>query len=222
MIDIYNKISTHGLILEGCFTIQKGLNYYHEGMYSGNKLQNDAESLFRSTDGDVDNISAYLLIDNHTNIHLLDKTELEKFVPTGLNVQYVRGVTLCKNGVPTVSLEQMKYVNWNGKVIPGSKVVLNYRTKQIIIDTESVPFEEIDRSITMVNQGFFSLSGKTVIARDQEQNIIIIYHPNIDLFNLQLLLHTLNVTDAILLCESNNGPFVGKEMPNHQESKVRW
>jgi len=110
----------------------------------------------------------------------------------------------------------------------GYFLVDNFSTYHFLTKEEINLFKPIGVSVQMVHgyllckdgqpaKGLFEvllipkLGGKMIIATDFNDDLIIIYHPNTDYFNLMLLLHSLNVKNCILICNGDKGHMLWKE-----------
>ena len=93
MIDIYDKLSTHGIAIEGNFNINP-LTKYPIGYYEGKSLKGTKiikEELLNDS-------MSYLVIDNHQIINIMYGSELIKYKSTGIYTQCVQGDMLIKDG----------------------------------------------------------------------------------------------------------------------------
>jgi len=100
MADIYHKISTHGIAIEGKFNINPVTNI-PMGHYSGNIITKDINPRQNHIKGKkILRKNHYLIIDNHRLIKILDGCELINYKPTGINLQCVEGMRIISNKVP--------------------------------------------------------------------------------------------------------------------------
>jgi hypothetical protein len=210
MNEIREKISSHGIAIEGGFKVQNATGLSRPlGSYQGFNGQGQE---YTSITEDKDPSATYFVVDNYSNIHFLRRDELNNFIPQGIKLQYVRGQELFRDGRPVINTSVMKDLEYQGQNVSGSDVVINYAKKEISFGGQSHSL--LDTTIKMKYLPFFYLGEYVVIARDSQNNIIIFYHPNIDWFNLQLLLSSLDVHDAIITCnafEITQGHVMWKE-----------
>ena len=93
--DIYQKFSSFGLALEGCFNIEKitGLPNFYRGI-----SYKDPNNMLTTQGQKLPTPTAYLILDNHFISKIIDETELGSYQPVGVNVQYIEGQRLYKQG----------------------------------------------------------------------------------------------------------------------------
>ena len=218
MENIYSRLSTHGIAIEGCFKIQSKTNI-PKGEYSGFDPQ--TKKSFIKKNKIIDNYASYLVIDNYQIIKILDENELSTYKTTGINTQYVQGRKLFENSQPIIPINQMKNVIIEnipdlpkGK-ISGENVIIDYSNLKLKlkinnIETE-IDFNKIGSEIKFEYEQFFILKSILVIAIDINSNILMFYHPKIDYFNMALLLQLFNIKDAIAICFSPNAHIIWKE-----------
>ena len=98
MADIYDKISTHGVIIEGHFNINP-VTKKPNGRYSGGTLEGKLlkENFVNGKKPNDD--SHYLIIDNHQILKILNGSELSNYKASGINLQCVEGKRLIENGI---------------------------------------------------------------------------------------------------------------------------
>lgn len=98
MTDIYDKISTHGVIVEGHFNINP-VTKKPNGHYSGRTLEGKPfkENFVNGKKPMED--SHYLIIDNHQILKILNGSELSNYKASGINLQCVEGKRLIENGI---------------------------------------------------------------------------------------------------------------------------
>lgn len=228
MENVHSKFANYGLALEGCFNIEPITNM--PSFYQGYDYSTDANKIMSALvknnvlDMDILNISypivpneqAFLIIDDHKYINIIDSKDLKTYEPKGVNVQYIEGKRLFNDGKPFVDIEQIKNVkimdNGSERIVHGSKVTINYDNHQIKIDKEYYDFMDIGKKINFINSEFFSMDNSLlVIAIDKNENLIIVYHKHIDIYNMLLLLKLFNSYNAILLCNSPNANIIWKE-----------
>uniref|UniRef100_A0A6C0CAY8 Uncharacterized protein n=1 Tax=viral metagenome TaxID=1070528 RepID=A0A6C0CAY8_9ZZZZ len=158
MIEIYDKLSTHGIIIEGNFNIDP-LTKVPKNYYSGKSL--DGTNVLRGALPIPD--ASYLVIDNHRLIKIMTGADLVSYKSVGMNVQCIQGERLMTNG-------------------------------RILLD------EQKDDDTGMI-----------VIAVDEDQNTLIIYHQSINKYNMISLLRFFKAKDAIIICNTDNSHIIWKE-----------
>jgi hypothetical protein len=211
MYDIFTRFANYGLAIEGCINA--------EGI---KKRPDDGTNL------------AYLISDNHKLPYIISSEKFKKY-SQGVNVQhYIPGISLVEHGTATVNVNYMKKFVFNGITHPGSELVIDYDAKKFKFKEGSVDFKDYDNNgkgnFKFVNgTKWLDLHNILVVAIDNDNNILIIYHSRIDYFNLTLLLQLLHVKDAMILCEGkvhliwkeagvlntyNKTDFIGNPMDN--------
>jgi Cu/Ag efflux protein CusF len=93
MIEIYDKLSTHGIILEGNFNINP-LTKIPNNYYAGKSI--DGTNLIQGVSPIP--TASYLVIDNHHLIKIMTGSELTSYKSIGANVQCIEGERLMTNG----------------------------------------------------------------------------------------------------------------------------
>lgn len=204
MEDICSKISDYGLAISGCFNINPITLL--PSFFRGNEFGTDNDI---TTNNATVAPYAYLVIDDHHIIQIMTGPEIANYKPEGVNVQYVEGLCMYRNGQPFVSFDTIKNV-WTHGIndlpveVDGTNTIMDYANRQIIINGKKIDFGEIDHRIKFANDAFFDMNnGLLVLATDRGRNIFILYHPHIDFFNMLLLLNMFGCQDAILLCNSD-------------------
>lgn len=158
MIDVYDKISTHGIAIEGNFNINPVTQIPYEG-YLGKTLQ--GTNIVR---GVVPNSNShFLVIDDHKILKIMNGSELLNYKASNINIQCVQGERLIEKGNPN-----------NTKIL--------------------------DRKSSMI-----------VVAIDNCNNILFIFHPQINKYNMISLLLYFRVVNAINICDSDNAHLIWKE-----------
>ena len=92
LMDIYDKLSTHGIILEGNFDVNpltKIPNSYVGKVFNETNVIQGVLPLATAS---------YLVIDNHNIIKIMSGTDLVSYKSVGINVQCIRGERLISNG----------------------------------------------------------------------------------------------------------------------------
>ena len=230
MENVHAKFSDYGLAFEGCFNIEPGTmfpSFYQGYDYSNitSKLMTALTKNSNLSGLDILTITspvttskpAFLVIDNHSTITIVDAAGLESYKPKGVNVQYVEGKRLFNNGKPFVDINHIKKVkikNDNGveSLVDGLNVSIDYNTLQIKVNDMFYNFSDIGKKINFVNDEFFDMdNGLLVLGIDNHSNTFIVYHKHIDFYNMLLLLKLFDTRDAILLCNSNSANIIWKE-----------
>lgn len=159
MNNLFGKISDFGLAFQGFFNIELITTLPSLYQTKKNNTPNDS------------NETAFLVIDNHTNLKIMNYNDILCYEPMGVNVQYVEGIKLYENGISYL---------------------------------DSIHFDHID--VMTENEccnAFLKIScAHLLLANDHEDNMYIVYHPNINLTDINNLLGNINCKDAILLCSS--------------------
>lgn len=200
--NVYDKISSVGLAIEGCFNYNKITNNISYKGYSLNGKIIDYKGLFPNDK------NGYLIIQSHSNIKILNSSQINLL--DLFDVQFIKGPLLYKNGIPFISLEKMKNIkNINLPDLPntinGSNVKINYETLTISIYNKEYSFNDLDKNFSFKYPSFFKTNnGPLVIAMDKDNNIMIIYHDNMDIYNIMQILNKFNCEDAILICNTPN------------------
>ena len=188
MRDVYSHFANHGFAFEGCFDIKK-LTYIE----TPNKLNEEKD------------VAALLLND----LKILPYTEFIEEIPPS-NIQYLLGVYIYRNWNPTISLSDMCTFKLGNKKFNGDNVSVSGDNFIINIDDKiyKVPFNT--PNLTYMDY-YFQIAGYTVYAIDKNGDRMIIVHPSINHYNLQILLKNLEVRDAVILCRKNNLSVIWKE-----------
>jgi hypothetical protein len=229
MEKIHSKFGDYGLALEGCFNIEPitMLPSFYQG-YDYLSVTNNITSTFKNGNAKDLNIlnmkspiipkeQAFLVIDNHSIISITDAIGLKAYQPKGVNVQYVEGKFLFKNGKPFVDfnmIKNIKIINDNGTeiIVDGSNVTIDYYSLKIKVNNVFYDFSDIGQKINFVNSDFFNLdNGLLIFGIDKKNNIFVVYHKYIDFYNILLLLELFDSRDAILLCNSTSANIIWKE-----------
>ena len=222
MADVHNRLSSHGLALEGCFTIEPQ-TMLPAGMYAGYNIHTN--KLFKSKMPSENRDPSYLVIDNHKLLRIMSHKEFMAYQPTSIALQYLQGYRLFQNGKPFIPLDTMKNISTNipglPNNIPGSNVVIDYENLKLKIRNREVNFSEIGSKVKFVYSSLFDMNnGLLVVSTDSNNNIMIIYHPKIDYFNMMLLLSIIGCKDAILVCNAPNANIMWKETGLNRYNKT--
>jgi hypothetical protein len=193
MYDVYSKFATNGVAIEGCFDV-KPVNLMS-----------------------VDNSKGCLIIDNHQILKIVNHYGLRGYISSGINVKYIEGFRLFIDGKPYIPFEEMKDV-WNENMstlpigfISGGDVQINYQTLIFTVKNINIPFEDFGPDIKFIHEEIFVMHpGLLIVALDRDENMMIIYRPNIDYFNMILLLDTFHVKNAIVICDSDKAHLIWK------------
>lgn len=149
MNNLFSKINDFGLAFQGLFNI---------------KLITTLPLLYKNNFPSTLNESAFIVIDNHINLKIMNYNDILCYQPMGVNVQFIEGIKLYENGISHLDSAHSNYTNDESK----NKLINAY----------------------------------LLLANDYEDNMYIIYHPNIDLININNLLEKINCNNAILFCNS--------------------
>ena len=240
MENIHSKISDYGMALEGCFNIEpitmlpllyQGYDYSSVTKNITPILKNPRDikdfELITTSSQEIITEQAFLVIDNHTNISIIDGQQFLAYKPKGINVQYVEGKRLFRDGNPIIDLDLIKNVivkNASGlsREISGSHVNIDYDHLKIIINGNNIfNFSDIGNKINFVNQDFFEMNGGALVfGTDKNNNLFIIYHRHIDFYNMILLLKAFDCNDAILLCNKSDANIIWKESGSNTYNKT--
>lgn len=218
MEQIHSKFSNYGLAIEGCFNIEPISML--PTFYRGNEFDTEYLLTVNGKTGrnkSKSNSKSFLVIDNHNIIKIMDDLELKNYKPVGVNVQYIEGLRLYNNKIPFMSFASMKDLKTKDisnipENVNGSNVIIDYQQLKIKINDKSFDFSEIGKRIQFNNNQLFNTNnGLFVFAIDENDNIFLIYHQHIDIFNMMLLLQLFNCKDAIVLCNSSDANIIWKE-----------
>jgi len=154
IIEIYDKLSTHGLILEGCFNINP-VTKKPNAHYIGKNLQGHN---FIKGELPDDNLS-YLIIDNHQHIKIMTGLELKTYKSIGINVQCMQGDRIMTNGLPQENMSNEK----TGMIVIAkdyaNNIIIIYHPKITTYDMISLLF-------------FFKTKDAIVICKSDNSHII--------------------------------------------------
>lgn len=212
MENIYSKLSNYGLAIEGCFNIEP--ISIIPSFFQGHEFNTNN---FVTKGTNISSNKAFLIIDNHNIIKIINGIELESFKPYGTNVQYIEGKRLYENGKPYIDFSTIKKVTVrenDGSLtnIDGSNVIIDYAELKIKINGIDFNFSEIGTKINFVYNSLFEMNhGLLVLMMDAHNNICLFNHENIDIFNMLLLLKIFDCKDAIVLCDSTKINIIWKE-----------
>ncbi len=102
MNQIYKKFVNDGIAIEGCFPIDKA--NLLPSLYQGKTVENNSIS----TNGQLIQDAAFFVVSNDNSLHIFDYDELANYTKNQINVQYVQGFKIFKNGHPFVDIDFMK------------------------------------------------------------------------------------------------------------------
>lgn len=197
--DAYEKIHNYGLAINGHF-----------------KIKSRADLMVKNDDS-----TSYLIIGS--NLQIVTDNQLNIIN----NVTYaIEGFRLINRGKPFESINTMKdaiITDVSGLpngLISGSEITIDYQKLKFIIRGIEITFDKIDTNIKFVHNEMFSIHrGLLIVALDNNGTTMIIYRPNIDYFNMILLLITFNCFDAILISDSDNVRFLWKTSNGNIEER---
>lgn len=217
MENIYNKFVDYGLAMEGCFNIEAITLL--PNFYQGREFASD--NIITTSGKKINLTPSYLVIDNHSSLSILNEQELKQYKPLGVNIQYMEGYRLYEKGKPSLNLSQMKNIILdNGEIVPGKNVIIDYNDLKIKANNVYYNFSDIGSKLMFQNEQLFDTNdGFLVIAIDHNNNIIIVYHPHIDYFNIILLLKIFNSKEAIIICRSSDAHIIWKENRHNTYNK---
>uniref|UniRef100_A0A6C0LR13 Uncharacterized protein n=1 Tax=viral metagenome TaxID=1070528 RepID=A0A6C0LR13_9ZZZZ len=116
--------------------------------------------------------------------------------------QIMDGYSIIKNGNPFMNFSDMKRISINNNEIDGHMTIINYDNLKLKIGNKEIAFTDFSKyGIIFINYDLFTYSNKLtmIIAKDKNNNIILLQHPRIDIFNLIQLLLVWDVINANIL-----------------------
>ena len=228
MHDIHDKINKAGIAIEGCFT---------SGLYSGTNIK-----YFDEKNYDIDytgpvprsyRLNTYqktlihdgiVLIDDHQHLDILNTSDIKHYKPRGLTTQYITGYLLIYNDKLTTSINEIRkmiLLDDNNREIDGSNVTIDYSRRKVIIEDKMYDFTEHGIKYRMKNEKFFHIQkGCMTVGKDANNNTVIFYQENIDMYSLAALCEILELHSAVVLCTGQSHAIWKAEQPiyfNHTD-----
>ena len=155
MIEIYDKLSTHGIVFGGNFNINPLTkipnDYYVSKSIDGINIIKGALPIA---------MASYLVIDNHQIIKIMSGSELTSYKSVGTNVQCIQGERLINNGV---------HVQINENDIDTEMIVIAMdENKNILI----IYHQSINRYNMISLLKFFRINDAIIVCKTENSHII--------------------------------------------------
>lgn len=208
------KIYNHGIVLEGSLKTKDTL-MQHIRKYRGVDLENNAVTF--SNDSPVEDF--YLIIEDHKKINI-GKYNPDSITPS----HHINGIPIIIDGKPIIELKTQKTLVVNGETITGDRVSYDMFAERVKIDGRSIYKDSPEwEKLTLVHDELWVPKCMSVVAKDKNDDVIIMYFTHCSYYMLTHFLLSLSVKDAILLYWDNSseqGHILWKEGGENQYNKT--
>lgn len=184
MTDVSKKFHEHGLALQACMQF----------------------------DGVFDPRYGYAVIDDHHLRGLIGYDQGNSYQRKGMNVQFIEGSWMYRDGKPVKDRDMLMGVRLNGKKIDGSEVVLDRDNLEIVV--RGVRYDYYNRDETgleLVHEYAFDLTCYLVLGFDIKGQMFILYRRYIDYFDVCAILKHIECKDAIIICNGKSTRLIWKK-----------